>query len=349
MHIGVITNPNSRKNRGRPNRARELQSIVGDLGEVHATDTVDSIKPILRQFLRRRARFWVADGGDGALHWMIRKGFEVLQEDEFRGTDAALPLTMPTNGGTIDFVAQNVGIRGKAEELLHSLRGLIESGSAIEEAEVDSMIVEGVQRTAEGPEAFRTYGFASAAGGVGQRFYGKYYGEPDPNPKTIVKVVSAAVASMPFAFGPLGQVPGIGKLGAYARDVFEPTRCKVTIDGMVLPHDDYTGVHIAGMSINLGGVFRFFSQADQPGKLHCLVGAPSPFTIARNLPQMHLGRQIRGDRIVDRACREMTMEATGDELLSPIIDGEVYRDLEKLSFRVGPRLRIPKVVGRRRR
>src|SRR5688500_16649128 len=74
MKIGVITNPRSRKNRGRPNRAAELQRIVGDVGEVHATTAVADIKPILRDFLRRRAQYWVADGGDGALHWMVRAG-----------------------------------------------------------------------------------------------------------------------------------------------------------------------------------------------------------------------------------------------------------------------------------
>lgn len=345
MQIGVITNPNSRKNKGRPNRARELQSIVGELGEVHATDSVDSIKPILRDFLRRRARFWVADGGDGALHQMIKRGFEVLGEDEFRDQDLALPLTVPTNGGTIDFVASNVGIRGKAEDILGRLRRAIESGKTIDEVEVDSMIVEGSERTAGGIEEFRTYGFASAAGGVGQRFYNKYYDHADPNPKTIVKVVSQAVASMPFAFGPLKQIPGLTRLGSYAREMFAPTRCKVTIDGMELPHDDYTGVHIASMSINLGGVFRFFGEADRPGLMHALVGAPSPFAIAANLPQMYRGKPIRGSKVVDRACREMTMEATGDELLAPIIDGEFYENLEKITFKVGPRVRIPKVVG----
>jgi diacylglycerol kinase family enzyme len=346
MQIGVITNPNSRKNKGRPNRASELQDIVGDFGEVHATDSVDSIKPILRDFLRRRARYWVADGGDGALHWMVRNGFEVLAEEEFRGQNLPLPVTVPTNGGTIDFVATNVGIRGKAEDILGRLRRAVETGQEIDEVEVDSMIIEGVERTDDGPESFRTYGFASAAGGVGQRFYRKYYDHADPNPRTIVKVASQAVASIPFAFGPLRQVPGLAKLGSYARDVFEPTTCKVTMDGMELPHDGYTGVHIASMSINLGGVFRFFGEADRPGLLHALVGSPSAFAIARNLPQMCFGRSMRGSKIVDRACREMTIEATSDELLSPIIDGEWYENLEKISFRVGPRVRIPKVVDR---
>jgi hypothetical protein len=52
MHIGVITNPNSRKNKNRPDRAQRLQSIVGAMGEVHETESLDSIKPVLREFLR---------------------------------------------------------------------------------------------------------------------------------------------------------------------------------------------------------------------------------------------------------------------------------------------------------
>lgn len=348
MQIGVITNPNSRKNKGRPNRAAELQTIVGTHGEVHATESVDSIKPILREFLRRRARYWVADGGDGALHWMVKEGLEILEEDEFQGGDYALPLTLPTNGGTIDFVAQNVGIKGRAEEILNALRGHIETGRTIEEVVVDSMLVEGVERTDDGPQSFRTYGFAAAAGGIGQRFYSKYYADADPNAKTILKVVGNTLLSMPVSLSPLRGLPGMpGALRDYAREVFQPTRAQVTLDGMVLPHQDYTGVHIAAMSLNLGGVFRLFSKADVPGQMHALLGSPSPFSIARNLPRMHLGRELRGRDVVDRPCREMTIRATSDELLAPVIDGEYYRDLESVTFKLGPRVRIPKIVGRR--
>lgn len=346
MDIGVITNPNSRKNRGKPHRAAQLQSIVGDMGLVRTTDTVDDIKPVLRDFLRRRARYWVADGGDGAMHWMIRQGFEVLEEEEFAAGGYQLPLTIPTNGGTIDFVAHNVGIRGKAEQILARLRSAIEAGREIEEVEVDSMRIEGVQTTDNGDEPFRTYGFASAAGGVGQRFFDKYTADADPRPATIWKVVGNTLASMPVALSPLRALTGLpAQLRSYAAEVFKPSTCRVTLDGMILPHTDYTGIHIASMSIDLGGVFRLFPQGDVPGQLHALVGAPSPFVIALNLPNLHLGKQMRGDKLVDRACREMTLEATGDELLNPVIDGEYYRNVSRISFRVGPRLRIPKIAA----
>ncbi|MEM9487685.1 MAG: diacylglycerol kinase family protein, partial [Myxococcota bacterium] len=100
MQIGVIFNPKSRKNPHSPGRADKLQAILGDLGEVHTTESVDSIKPVLREFLRKRARYWVADGGDGALHWMLRVGMEVLEEEEFAGMSMPLPM-LPTKGGTI--------------------------------------------------------------------------------------------------------------------------------------------------------------------------------------------------------------------------------------------------------
>jgi diacylglycerol kinase family enzyme len=348
MQIGVITNPNSRKNRNRPDRAERLQRIVGGMGEVHKTESIASIKPVLREFLRKRAYYWVADGGDGALHWMLRLGMEVLQEDEFVGQALSLPVTLPTKGGTIDFVANNVGIEGDAEGILATLRRRLEHGTAVEETEVDSMSIDGVRVDDDGnDEPFRTYGFASAAGGVGQRFYAKYYADPDPNPRTIVKVLANTIASTPIALTPLSRVPGMANLGSYARDVFEPTHCRVTLDGMRLPGDEFTGVHVASMSINLGNVLKFFGKADTPGLMNAIVGTPSPWAIIRNIPRMARGSEMRGRDLLDRPCREMIMEATGDELLEPIIDGEYYRRVRKLTFRIGPRVRIPKLVARR--
>lgn len=344
MEIGVITNPNSRKNRNRPERVERLQRIVGRMGEVHQTSSVDSIKPVLRDFLRKRARYWVADGGDGALHWMLRMGMEVLQEDEFAESSVTLPVTLPTKGGTIDFVANNVGIEGDAEGILATLRRHLEHGATIEETEVDSMVIDGIQIKDGEEVAFRTYGFASAAGGVGQRFYSKYYADKDPNPRTIVKVIANTIASTPIALSPLSKLP-FGQWRTYAKDIFAPTPCKITLDGMVLPGDSFTGVHIASMSINLGNVLRFFGKADQPGLMNAIVGTPSPWAVIRNVPRMARGQEMIGRNILDRPCRTMILDATGSELMEPIIDGEYYRNVKRLEFRVGPRVRIPKVVA----
>ena len=349
MEVGVITNPNSRKNRGKAARAAQLQSIIGDLGEVHQTPSPEAIKPILRDFLRRRARYWVSDGGDGALHWMLRMGQEVLEEEEFARQGLTLPMAVPTNGGSIDFVAHNVGIRGNAESILTTLRGALEEGQEIEEVEVDSMAIDGIEVTERGEEPFHTLGFAVAAGGIGQRFFGKLFEAGSHTSGTIVSIVAKTVASYPVAFSPLRHLPGMpGLLRQYARDMFKPTEARVALDGKTLRRTDCTGIHIASMSINLGGVMRFFRHADVPGQLHAIVGSPSPLEIIMNLPLMPMGLPMVGHDLIDGPCREMTLEAVGDELLGPVIDGEYYQNVRRIRFGVGPRVRIPKVVGTRR-
>jgi diacylglycerol kinase family enzyme len=79
--------------------------------------------------------------------------------------------------------------------------------------------------------------------------------------------------------------------------------------------------------------------------MHALLGSPSPVTVVMNLPRMTRGKELRGRELIDRPCRELTLEAVGDELLAPVIDGEYYRNLRKVSFKLGPRVRIPKVVA----
>ena len=346
MQIGVITNPNSRKNQSKARRAEALQQVVGPLGQVHQTPDVDAIKPVLRRFLRQGTRYWVSDGGDGALHWMLRKGMEVLEEEEFAGRSLGFPLAMPTNGGSIDFVAHNAGLKGNAETLLSALRRSLEAGETLEEVEVDAMLVEGLQRDERGHDVpFRTLGFASAAGGVGQRFFLKLFEEGHHTSKTILTVLAKTLASYPVASSPLEKIPGMPRiLRTYSKEMFRPTEARVLLDGEPLPRTDCTGIHIASMSINLGNVFRFFHAADTPGQLHAIVGSPTPGEIIRNMPWMFAGKALPSDNIYDGPCRTMTMEAAGPELLAPIIDGELYPDVVKVTFSPGPKLRIPRVV-----
>ena len=153
------------------------------------------------------------------------------------------------------------------------------------------------------------------------------------------------LGQLEMALSPLRHIPGMGQFAGYADDMFQPTHAKITMDGMILPGDTFTGIHVASMSINLGNVLRFFGQADQRGLMNAIVGTPSPWSMAMNLPRMARGDAVRGRNMLDRPCRELLVEATGPELLEPVIDGEYYRNLRQVSFRLGPRVRIPKVVA----
>jgi diacylglycerol kinase family enzyme len=322
--VALVLNPHSRKNRGR-DRAARLREMLGARGDVHVTRAVEELTPILERVLGGELDCLVSDGGDGALHCALNAALPIVER---RGH--ALPLVLPTNGGTIDFVARKAGVRGNAEALVARLLRALDRGP-LEIASVDSMEVRGVHVSGT---PFRRIGFAMAAGGVGQRFFDKYYDDPEPGAGTIVGVVARTLASL--ATAPLGR-------GEYARAMFRPHRARVWIDGQEIDAREHGALHAGAFEVNLGGVFRVFPLAREPGALHFQAGAIGALEIVANIPQL-----VRGGAILARGMRdvrgdEMIVEALGDEPLRPVIDGEIYEGLRRIEVRRGPVIRIARV------
>ena len=185
MYLGVVLNPLARRNRkDRGARARRLRRLLGPWGEVHETPSIDALSGTLEGFLPR-ATHLVSDGGDGALHWMINT------VRALRGEDERWPTFVPTNGGTIDFVARKVGVRGRSESIVRALTAFAMAGREPEEVTLDSLLLTGAL---EDGTPFDRVGFALAAGGVGNRFFDKYYADPAPSPTTIAKVIGRTVS-----------------------------------------------------------------------------------------------------------------------------------------------------------
>lgn len=323
--IAVVLNPNSRKNRGRDRVAR-LREILGGRGEVHVTHATEALPPLFERLLAdRELACVVSDGGDGALHWALNVALPIVERDR-----SALPIVLPTNGGTIDFVARKAGVHGRADALVARLVRALARGP-LETVQVDSLELRGVH---VGGTPFRRIGFALAAGGVGQRFFDKYYADRAPGAATIVKVVLRTLASL--AASPVGR-------GEYARTMFRAQRARVWIDGEELEAIEHGAIHAGSFEVNLGGVFRVFPLAREPGELQFQAGAITPSQIVANLPQLVRGGAIRAPEMRDVQGREMVIEALGDEPLRPVIDGEIYEGLRRLEVRRGPVVRIAKV------
>ena len=124
--IGVVTNPNSQKNRANPQRYEQMRAVVGDLGLVRRTQDVTAIADVVREFLAAGVRYFVADGGDGAFHWLMNTTWQVLDKD----STANWPAILPTNAGTVDFVGRKAEVIGGCDQLLPELVRLIDSGGA---------------------------------------------------------------------------------------------------------------------------------------------------------------------------------------------------------------------------
>lgn len=318
MYLGVVVNPFARKNRGMPaDRSAVMRRIVGSWGEVHETGSVEDLRGVV-EGLYPRASHLVSDGGDGALHWLIN-------EMQIRvGDPQCWPVFVPTNGGAIDFVARKAGVRGRADAILRALTTAAQADRLPPEVRLDTL--ELVGENVDGT-TFHRIGFALAAGGVGNRFFDKYYEHDDPGRRTIARVIARAVGEY-----------AVSRAGEF----FTPTHARVVIDGQQVPTLTHNALHAGAFDVNVGGVIRLFPRAREPGVLHFQAGEISPAKIIAHLPALVAGGAIRGDRLRDISGREMVIEAE-EEPLSPIVDGERFTGVVRLAVRAGPRIRVARL------
>lgn len=328
MFVGVVLNPQARKNRGScSDRAERLCRMLGPHGDVVETRSVDDLPEAVERLLPR-ATHLVSDGGDGALHWLINEVRDRLGDDPARW-----PTFVPTNGGTIDFVARKAGVRGHSLAIVERLARAAATRRPPRDVELDTLRVDGEHSDGT---PLRRLGFALAAGGLGNRFFDKYYEDPAPSAGTIVRVIGKTIGQ--YALGKIGVV----KDTSYCDHVFRPTPARVTIDGELLRAREHASLNAGSIDVKLGGVLRVFPFARESGSLHFQAGEIRPSVIVSNLPHLIAGRALRGENMIDTCGSEMIIEAQG-EILRPIIDGERYEDVVRLRVTAGPKVRIGRV------
>ncbi len=333
MYLGVVLNPLACKNRANTkDRCARFRHIVGPWGEVHESRSLDDLGEIVAGLLPRASHL-VSDGGDGTLHWLINEVRSQVADPQ------RWPAFVPSRAGTIDFVARKARVRGQTDSILSALAEAARSDQPPPEVQLDTLSIDG--RSVDGA-SFQRVGFALAAGGVGCRFFDRYYEAPNPGPAAVIRVIAGTIGDMAAS----AVLPG----RASRPDIFRPTRAKVVIDGEEVPTRMHNALHAGAFDVNLGGVLRVFSQAREPGVLQFQAGEMSPAEIIAQLPALVFGAGVRADRLRDTAGRKMAITVeNGDEPLSPIIDGERFVGLDQLVVSVGPRVRIARPTRPRRR
>lgn len=331
MYLGVIVNPQARKNRAAAaDRSAELRRIVGRWGEVHETASVDDVRGVVEQ-LYPRVTHLVGDGGDGVLHWLVN---EVQRCDD---DPQRWPTFVPTNNGSVNAVARKARVRGRADAIIRALATAAETDQPPPEMWLDTLQLDG--ETADGA-SFHRICFGLAAGGVGNRFYDKYYANPDHGRAAVARLIARLLAD--YLTGKVA--PGRMNRENWASELFVPTHARVVIDGQELPTRVHRLLHAGAIDLRIGGPFRLFPKASEPGALQFQAGELRPSLIAVQLPAALTNGRVRGSGVRDINGREMSIEAE-DEPLSPIIDGERFLGIVKLAARAGPRIRIAQVAA----
>jgi hypothetical protein len=345
--IGLLINPNSRKNRHRRSRVGRFTKILGRHGTVIETPSVDSIIPALRTFADEGRRYWVADGGDGALHWMLNEAVRYF--GLARAKDIA--VYMPTGGGTIDFVARVLGMKDPPEALVTRLVQCVAEKREPEIVDVPTLVLTGHQ-VEYGDEVtpFRRVGFGCALAGYGANFFGPLYrGNKEYGGPRIAKLLAAAFSAAALRGvlqGPLESLKP-ERMKSAERDFLRQLRAVVRIDGTLLRGEDgepvrsHTVLHCASVPINLAEILRVFPAAGD-GKMHVHAGHVSAAEMARIFPGLMTGRSVHHllHDAYDGPGTTLDVQCDAGEEMTPVIDGEIFHRINELHVAMGPRLRM---------
>ena len=340
--LGILTNPNSGKNRRNPGRKAELQRAVGRHGVVLQTRDLDELEAAVEELIDAGCEYWVCDGGDGTLHWLLSVGHRIARERGNGSGPVPLPKIVPANGGSIDFVAHRAGIRGQAVDVIRSLVDALKRGEPLPTVSLDTFRMTGTLD--ESGELFDRVGFASAIGGVAQNFFEKLYERKPVDAWRIVQVLGKGTAGA-FAGSvprPLGDFV-LPRLRSFADELFEPAQARVDVDGVPLAFDSFSSLQVGSIDISLGGVVRTFRHAKAQGVLHAQAISASRVGIVANLPNIVMGTPIWGDKVFDGPAKTIRARATNGKTLDPVIDGELFFGLRELEVTGGPRLEVPRV------
>jgi len=320
LGIAVLTNMEAGKNRSGRYRKYRIPEIVGGEGLVIETGTMQEIDGALERIFSREERLICLNGGDGTVQRVLTRMINSYGEET-----EDFPILFPMRGGTMNLLADNVGIKGKPDELCRRALDLDRSRDELPHVEVPTLRV--VREM--GGRTEREYGFFHGSGGL-YRFHRVYYRDTKGGNLAAARLVLMCLGS------------GAVKRGRY-KDVFGMTPMRVRIDDFEMPCDSYI--------IVLAMIFKKMLLTFNPFRDE---GEGDFFVLACGLPlgklftNLHKLFWVRGDEppfpsevYFNRKGSRLIME--GSEGYS--FDGEVYELDEpyRLTMELGPRVKILKV------
>ncbi len=310
--IGVITNPRSRQNLRDPASMRRLGYLIGSRGEAAATGSLDDLYRVAEEFKKASIDILGINGGDGTIHHTLTAFIKAYGEQP-------LPQVAILRGGTMNTIANSLGIKGDPAKLLFELVDKYHQNDPFEVIEKEVLAIGDA------------YGFIFGTG-LTANFLEAYYKTGKASPSTAAKLLLRAI------FSSLVD----GKL---AREITKRFHARVVVDGDVWARDDFMTVTASTIEqIGLG--FRPFYRCNEKPAHFALLGihTPTPLGVAGELARVFRGRPMRRDKVIDSIAREVFFECDGQPGYT--IDGDIYKIQGRLRLATGPKLQLIRLNSR---
>jgi diacylglycerol kinase (ATP) len=303
--IGVVLNPHSRSNRLNPERAERLSFIVGDKGSCHATQDVPDLKEVAEEFAQREIEILCISGGDGTIHHSLSAVIETYG-------DRPLPRIAFLRGGTVNNVANAIGMNGTPEAILSRLIVGYHKATPLETTPLHCLEIEG------------QYGFLFG-NGFACTFIEEYIRLGEGGGSNLSRLISRQILSAIF------NTPFIHEHNRrYDADV--------TVDGKIWPFKNYTALSISTVE-PCGIGFRPYHRArEKPDHFHAIGYSLTPCQLLAESIRVWLGKMDGSENRLDAVAKEVVI-VTG-EPMTYTIDGEIYPPTSHLTIRCGPALNV---------
>lgn len=302
--IGIIINPNAKKNRKmKTNIADLFRAIGGNLVEVRTTQSLDDIFTVAHEFKQKNIAYLGVCGGDGTLHHVLSRFILTYRK-------ADIPPIIILKGGTMDTISRSINLKGKGPEILKRLVENIRNGNSITTYYRNTMKI--------GDK----YGFLFGLG-ITANFLVEYYRGGNTGPWKAVKVTIG------------GIIRGI--FNAHT-GLFRRLPATVIIDGKELPFRDFLGILSATVE-NIGIGFKALYRAyERDFMFHVLATGMKPIEVVFHIWNLKTGKKIHHPLHFDDIASKITVR--GPRTFQYMIDGDLYEATDELTVEAGPRVRI---------
>ncbi|MBM4251000.1 MAG: hypothetical protein FJ146_03440 [Deltaproteobacteria bacterium] len=301
--IGIITNPHSKLNKRNPNRQAYLGFILGSQGQLEVTNSLEDLERVAREFKSKGISVLAINGGDGTVSRTLTAFLKAYGSEP-------MPKIAILKGGTINVLANNLGIRGTPEQVLFRLVEWHSRGDAIPVKRLRTVSIDGM------------HGFLFG-NGIAASFLKEYYKR-----KTNALGSGALVLAVWFSSFYRGHL--FKNVFVEHDQKLSSTNAKQT--------ELKSCVMFASTLLKLPlGVPYFYSLDDHPDEFQT-VAFTTPVQDAWRLPFEF----IRGQRgptkdKISFCCKSLSIETR--EPFDYTLDGELFTAITgKLTLEVGPQL-----------
>jgi diacylglycerol kinase family enzyme len=303
--IGVVSNPRARKNVTNPNRVERLRQILSREAVFRMTQTPEEISDAAREFCREEIDILVIDGGDGTLHHTLSAFIPI-----YNGMD--LPPIVLLRGGTMNTIANSLGIKGLSEAILQRILSAIKGRVPFEIVRANALQVND------------RYGFIFGLGFPVNLLKAYYRGEGRGKWKSIGVLLKILFSSL--------------KKGGGDSNFFRPFKADIWLNGERLPIGRYTA--ILGSTVKEVGLgFKPTRRAgEREGFFQILCCEMGPKRMGLTALKILLGMELRDSKLFDRMATRSVI--TLEKPVDMQMDGEIFKDQKEIRLHVGPAIRF---------